>query len=531
MPAARKDTKALRIKRRDQFSPIDNDNATDIEECAIPVGATILTDEQTKLRNIIPALTPAHGPESTSSAILAALSLGNHRPNSHTRRKSDGHVNRPPNAFIVFRRAQVQNMPANITQHQQRISNLTASFWRVLTQSEQNTWYSLADDIKRLHHILFPDYNFNPRNPDGSKKPMLPRAGLTSERLDFAWKEAQELIRKHTVMGVHPPAPPACMIGKVPRPKVPRKGQGTRAKERREQEAAQRAATATIHAMEAAAMDAPLHQGEGGMMYHHHQYPPSIIEEESAAASPSDSAIAWRPDFSLEGSVSSKSSPTNSWTELVGPFDASSNTNNNNNEKVDPLDASTYESSLPSAAHAHAHAHANYDYGVTTPFDGPAIVVDEYSGMVTQARFVGSPFHQNHIGIGHSTIGSPQTHYMESTAIPHGGSYPPSMTKPIALPVSGMPVPVQKHTYIPMPVLDGNAGNMYYSAPVDVAASSANTSATNSNEYPMPTYTNCMGGGAGQVEAQFIFHDMDPTVSYFDMPSIYAGSAAAEYAW
>ncbi|KAG8770614.1 hypothetical protein FRC16_006265 [Serendipita sp. 398] len=314
------------------------------------------------------------------------------------------------------------------------------------------------------------------------------------------------------------------MIGKVPRPKVPRKGQGTRAKERREQEAAQRAATATINAMEAAAMDAPLHQGEGTM----YQYPP-IIEEDSAAASPSDSAIAWRPDFSLEGSVSSKSSPTNSWTELVGPFDASNN-NNNNNEKVDPLDASaTYESSLP-PAHAHAHAHANYDYGVTTPFDGPAIVVDEYSGMVTQARFVGSPFHhQNHIGIGHSTMGSPQTHYMESTAIPHGGSYPPSMTKPIALPVSGMPVPVQKHTYIPMPVLDGNAGNMYYSAPVDVAASSANTSASNSNEYPMPTYTNCMAGG--QVEAQFIFHDMDPTASYFDMPSICAGSAVAEYAW
>lgn len=138
-------------------------------------------------------------------------------------------------------------MPANITQHQQRISNLTASFWRVLTAFEQKAWYNLADDIKTLHAILFPEYNFSPRNADSDapKKPAVPHAGLTAERYDFAWNEAQVLIQKHSIMVdyvIDGPAP----SGKLVRPKAPRKGQGTRAKERRQLEAAQRAAAEDV---------------------------------------------------------------------------------------------------------------------------------------------------------------------------------------------------------------------------------------------------------------------------------------------
>jgi hypothetical protein len=196
-------------------------------------------------------------------------------------------------------------MPANVTQHQQRISNLTALFWRVLTHSEQKTWFALADDIKKLHSILFPDYNFNPRNPDGSKKPMLPRAGITPERLDYAWNEAQLLIQRHTVMIDHPPAPPASCSGKLPRPKAPRKGQGTRAKERREKEAAERAAAAAA----ATALEASASGSENEEIYSTSHLSISAfdnrayfatIEEEPTVNPASDSAIAWRPDFSLE---------------------------------------------------------------------------------------------------------------------------------------------------------------------------------------------------------------------------------------
>ncbi|KAG8792024.1 hypothetical protein FRC17_008657 [Serendipita sp. 399] len=346
-------------------------------------------------------------------------------------------------------------------------------------------------------------------------------------------------------MGVHPPAPPACMMGKVARPKVPRKGQGTRAKERREQEAAQRAATATLTAMEAAAgFDATL-QGGGveGIMY---PYPPTVIEEESVA-SPSDSAIiAWRPDFSLEGSVSSKSSPTNSWTELVGT---------NGEHQIDPLDASSSSKTnatattaaydaLPTSATS-ANYDYEYDYGVTS-FDGtgqgPAIVDDfEFGGMVTQGRFIGAPFHHHHHHPHHQ-------HHQTTTSTTTGANQGPygvsSMTKPIALPVSGMPPPPQQqqqkqyahthaHTYLPMPVLEGGhvATAMYYSAPLPVDASSSANHEYAAAAAAMPAYTTTT---AGQVEAQYIFHDMDPMTSassssYFDIPTAYA--ATAEYAW
>lgn len=443
------------------------DGGADFDDITTDTTTNILTDEQIKLRAMIPAITPAHGPESTSTAILAALSLGNHRPNSHTRRKSDGHVNRPPNAFIVFRRAQVQNMPANVTQHQQRISNLTALFWRVLTHSEQNTWYALSDDIKKLHSILFPDYNFNPRNPDGSKKVMLPRAGLTPERLDFAWNEAQILIQKHTTMGDHPPAPPASSSGKLPRPKPPRKGQGTRAKERREREAAERAAAvAQATANEAAAFS------DEELGYPAEPVPNrafdsrsyfSTIEEESNAPSPNDVAIAWRPDFNLDGSVSSRSSPSaNSWTELVCHLDS-------NAEFVDPLDNGYGAQTKYEPTQIAGTMMGEYDLGqqFQAPYPPTGLIFANAGPHATSTSFVSAQKHDDIFAQYTPIVTSGPTQPFASYYEPHG----------------------------PL-----------HSAPV-----------VHGNEYIQ-----------NHPEAQYVFHDIDPTTSYLDAP-VY--SAGQDYVW
>lgn len=103
----------------------------------------------------------------------------------------------------------------------------------------------------------------------------------------------------------HPPAPPASCSGKLPRPKAPRKGQGTRAKERREKEAAERAAAAAA----ATALEASASGSENEEIYSTSHLSISAfdnrayfatIEEEPTVNPASDSAIAWRPDFSLE---------------------------------------------------------------------------------------------------------------------------------------------------------------------------------------------------------------------------------------
>jgi len=474
----------MRIHRRDNSSPIA-DASPDFDDCTTSTTANgHFTDEQLKLRAMIPAITPAHGPESTSTAILSALSLGSHRPNSHTRRKSDGHVNRPPNAFIVFRRAQVQNMPANVTQHQQRISNLTALFWRVLTHSEQKTWFALADDIKKLHSILFPDYNFNPRNPDGSKKPMLPRAGITPERLDYAWNEAQLLIQRHTVMIDHPPAPPASCTGKLPRPKAPRKGQGTRAKERREKEAAERAAAAAAAtALEAAASGS---EADDALYSTSHLSINAVdnrgyfatIEEEPSVNTSNDSVIAWRPDFSLEGSVSSRSSPSNSWSELVGNSEA-------NSDLVDPLDTNYA-------------APGCYD---ANGMNGPTIVEDYSYG-----QFVG-PFTS-------FPSAAPQMHH-ETNSV-HAYSDLSLAPPPIA----------QKRS------------EDVYGAPKYAAVSTNGPVTTYASYYeshgPLHGTTTVMGStefAPHQTEAQYIFHDIDPTSTYLTTVDGFAPVGTANYVW
>jgi hypothetical protein len=57
MPASRRDSKAPRIHRRDNSSPIA-DGSVDIDDCTTPTTANgHFTEEQLKLRAMIPAIT------------------------------------------------------------------------------------------------------------------------------------------------------------------------------------------------------------------------------------------------------------------------------------------------------------------------------------------------------------------------------------------------------------------------------------------------------------------------------------------
>ncbi|PVF91952.1 hypothetical protein CPB86DRAFT_845696 [Serendipita vermifera] len=278
------------------------------------------------------------------SCDLAALSLGNHRPNSHTRRKSESHVNRPPNGFVVFRRAQVQCMPTNVIQHQQRISNLTALFWCVLTHSEQNTWYSLADDIKCLRNIFFPDYTLTPTT-------LMAPKGYSAQ----GWIDAREVrfcVERGAIVD-----PKAYHHGQDHPPQGSEKGQGTHATERREREAAGREASHQAVARAAAITTATmasnnplsneqLSDSDDGLYlsdqfsasgYEHSSTYFAAPAEERCSTPDHESAIAWRPDFSLEGSASSRSSPSNLWSELAPPYGASTATT----DSLDPLDVAS----------------------------------------------------------------------------------------------------------------------------------------------------------------------------------------------
>ena len=79
------------------------------------------------------------------------------------------------------RRAQCFKMSGTSGSHQQRISNLAASFWRSLTHAEQSAWYALAQDVKKFHQLLFPDYQFIPHPQNATEEEKHRKTNLSAQ--------------------------------------------------------------------------------------------------------------------------------------------------------------------------------------------------------------------------------------------------------------------------------------------------------------------------------------------------------------
>lgn len=108
---------------------------------------------------------------------------------SHARKTPEGHVKRPPNAFILFRShccaptadpeqlhapgtptaQQLQDL--GITDHR-HISRIVSHLWKSLSADEKSYWEVKAKARKTEHQRLHPDYRYKPvyRNKDEVKR-------------------------------------------------------------------------------------------------------------------------------------------------------------------------------------------------------------------------------------------------------------------------------------------------------------------------------------------------------------------------
>jgi hypothetical protein len=91
--------------------------------------------------------------------------------------------------------------------HQQRISNLAASFWRSLTHPEQSAWYALASDVKKFHQLLFPDYQFIPHPQNATEEEKHRKTNLSAQPAHTAEQDVliEEEMSAHILFhaGVH----------------------------------------------------------------------------------------------------------------------------------------------------------------------------------------------------------------------------------------------------------------------------------------------------------------------------------------
>ena len=104
------------------------------------------------------------GPSSISSITAPSkivVYASNHK-------RSDGHVKRPANPFILFAKDfRRKNKGVNNRELSKRAGNL----WRSMNEIEKHPWRELASEVKKEHEKLYPDYRYQPRrNVRKSKK-------------------------------------------------------------------------------------------------------------------------------------------------------------------------------------------------------------------------------------------------------------------------------------------------------------------------------------------------------------------------
>jgi hypothetical protein len=91
---------------------------------------------------------------------------------SHARKQPRGHIPRPRNAFILFRcdyGRQKQRTTKECDQND--ISRMVGDVWRNMSEVERAPWVMLADEEKKAHAAVYPDYKYTPRNRRKKARP------------------------------------------------------------------------------------------------------------------------------------------------------------------------------------------------------------------------------------------------------------------------------------------------------------------------------------------------------------------------
>ncbi|KAJ7178567.1 hypothetical protein C8R43DRAFT_1117944 [Mycena crocata] len=93
------------------------------------------------------------------------------RRSVHTRKKSDNHIPRPPNAFILFRSSFIksQRVSTEVETNHSTLSKIIGMTWKNLTDDERQVWRHKALDAVAEHKRNFPTYAFRPKHTRGKK--------------------------------------------------------------------------------------------------------------------------------------------------------------------------------------------------------------------------------------------------------------------------------------------------------------------------------------------------------------------------
>lgn len=86
------------------------------------------------------------------------------RRQTHTKKKPENHIPRPPNAFILFRSSFIksQHVSTEVETNHSTLSKIIGLTWQNLPQEERQLWHSKAKEALEEHKRKFPKYAFRP---------------------------------------------------------------------------------------------------------------------------------------------------------------------------------------------------------------------------------------------------------------------------------------------------------------------------------------------------------------------------------
>lgn len=127
-----------------------------------------------------------------AAAAESSKKGGKNRSNSHAKRKPEGHIPRPRNAFIIFRCYLVAEkmVPSNFANNHRNISRIVSNMWNRLSDVDRQSWQEAARQEKAEHQRLYPQYKYKPvsksRSKSHSKKRSVPESMSVIQKCEEA---------------------------------------------------------------------------------------------------------------------------------------------------------------------------------------------------------------------------------------------------------------------------------------------------------------------------------------------------------
>ncbi|KAF7799648.1 hypothetical protein EIP86_010888 [Pleurotus ostreatoroseus] len=102
------------------------------------------------------------------------------------KRRSQGYIPRPPNAFMLFRADFVRqkHVPGSIETNHGSLSKIIGNIWTNLSPEQKEPWNKLAKKKKAEHKQMYPNYRFRPvhnKNKNAAKRKEKPLPDPTDE--------------------------------------------------------------------------------------------------------------------------------------------------------------------------------------------------------------------------------------------------------------------------------------------------------------------------------------------------------------